>query len=78
MKTVIASVVFFVVSVGGSAWAAPPEPPPPVTVTVLPFDNATGKPKYAPLSVGLADMVFNDLASSTGVQVVGKVRAAAN
>ncbi|HEX3693949.1 MAG TPA: hypothetical protein VH374_01060 [Polyangia bacterium] len=77
MKSVMVWFLFLVVTVGGSAWAAPPESP-AATITVLPFDNATGKAKYAPLSVGLADMVFNDLASSTGLQVVGKVRAAAN
>ncbi|MEW5742928.1 MAG: CsgG/HfaB family protein [Myxococcota bacterium] len=46
----------------------------PLKVSVLYFDNNTGRAEYEPLKKGLADMLITDLAQLPGVTVVERER----
>jgi TolB-like protein len=74
MRPVVASVFLVIVVLASAARAAEPERP---TITVAPFGNETDKAALEPLSLALADMLLNDIAAATNVQVVAPGQAAA-
>jgi TolB-like protein len=43
---------------------------PKLTVAISYFDNNTGKPEYAPLAKGIADMLITDLSVVSSLQIV--------
>jgi TolB-like protein len=78
MGPVVASVILVTALFAGAARAAEPARP---TITVAPFGDETNKAALAPLgltplSLSLADMLLNDIAAATNLQVAAPGQSA--